>query len=105
MKKQKPTLGDTVRHTITKFEGVVVAFTTWLNGCERISVQPQKLDPKEGKPREIQVFDIQELEVVKSASHPPVVHAQPAPRVMPASRDTGGPRQAMPRGQETPRRR
>jgi hypothetical protein len=99
--KSKPALGDTVRHTITKFEGVVVAFTTWLNGCERLSVQPEKLD-KDGKPRETQVFDIQELEVLKAGSHAQT-QMVPAPEVVRSK--PGGDRPSVGRGQRTPERR
>ncbi len=93
---KKPALGDTVRHTITKFEGVVVAFTTWLNGCERLSVQPEKMD-KDGKPRDTAVFDIQELVVVKAATHAPT--QPPVPEVK-----RGGDRPNVGRGQRTPSR-
>ena len=98
--KKKPALGDTVRHTITKFEGVVVGFTTWLNGCERLSVQPEGLD-KDGKPRETSVFDIQELVVTKEHSHGPTQPIAPAV----AHTAPGGDRSAVSRGQKTPSRR
>ena len=34
-------LGDEVKDTITGFKGIVVARTEWLNGCARVTVQPQ----------------------------------------------------------------
>ena len=37
MKKLK--LGQKVKDSITGYEGIAVARTTWLNGCERIAVQ------------------------------------------------------------------
>ena len=92
--KKKPALGDTVKDTVTGFEGVVVAFTTWLNGCERLSVQPTKLD-KESKPRDTVVFDIQQLVVVKAGTHA----SPPVPQVR-----TGGDRPSVGRGQRTPAR-
>lgn len=56
-------LGDTVRDTITGYTGVVIAYTTWLNKCRRISVQSTEL--KDGKPIDHVVFDIEQLELVK----------------------------------------
>ena len=97
---KKPALGDTVKHTITGFEGVVVAFTTWLNGCERLSVQPTKMT-KEGKPHDSAVFDIQELVVTKAGTHA----ATPAPSPEAPVRRTGGDRPNVGRGQKTPERR
>lgn len=60
----KVNLGDQAKDKVTGFEGVVVAVTTWLNGCQRFTVQPQKLD-KDGKIRESQCFDDHQLEVTK----------------------------------------
>lgn len=57
-------LGDDARHTITGFAGLVIALTTWLNGCVRVTLQPREL--KDGKPLEHQTFDIQEVELVKA---------------------------------------
>ncbi len=53
-------LGSRVRDTITKFEGVVIARTDWLNGCRRFGVQSEKLD-KEGIPTDAQWFDEPQL--------------------------------------------
>lgn len=89
--KKKPALGDTVKDTVTGFSGVVVAYTVWLNGCERLSIQPTKLN-KNGQPVESVAFDIQQLVVVKGASHAPIVHTR-----------TGGDRRPVRRGQETPK--
>lgn len=61
-------LGDIVKDKITGFEGVVVARTDWLNGCVRMVVQTKKL--KDGAPLEPQTFDVEQLELVKSAAHP-----------------------------------
>jgi hypothetical protein len=58
-------LGDIVRDTITGFEGVAVATTEWLNGCRRISIQPQKLH--DGKPIESDWFDETQVAVVKKS--------------------------------------
>lgn len=59
-------LGDLVKDKITGFKGVAIGRTTWLFGCDRISVQPQGLK-KEGGTYEVQSFDEPQLEVVKKA--------------------------------------
>jgi hypothetical protein len=61
-------LGDEVKDTISGYKGVVVAFTTWLNKCRRITVQSRKLES--GKPVENQTFDIEMLELVKKGKQP-----------------------------------
>lgn len=70
-------LGDTVRDTITGFEGVVIAATEFMYGCRRLSVQPKEL--KDGSVREAETFDELQLEVVE-----PTEPREPA--------TTGGPR-------------
>jgi hypothetical protein len=62
-------LGDEAKDSITGFSGVVVAITTWLNGCRRIAIQPKKLD-KDGKPRDNQTFDVEQVVLVKAAKKP-----------------------------------
>lgn len=49
-------LGDRVKDPITGFAGIVTAVTTWLHGCIRITIEPEKLD-KDGKPQEGRAFD------------------------------------------------
>ena len=56
-------LGTQVRDTITGFEGVAIARTTWLHGCARVTVQPKEL--RNGTPIESQVFDELQLEKVR----------------------------------------
>lgn len=36
--------GDYVKDTITPFEGIVVGYTVWSSGCNRINIQNPKLD-------------------------------------------------------------
>ena len=57
-------LGDKVKDSVTGFIGIAVGRTTWLHGCDRITVQPEGLN-KEGKLFENQNFDEPQLEVVK----------------------------------------
>lgn len=62
---------------VTGFVGIAIGRTEWLNGCARITVQPEKL--KDGKPLETGCFDEPQLVLVKSAQVPL------------GRRDTGGP--------------
>jgi hypothetical protein len=62
-------LGDLAKDTVTGFEGICVARTEWLNGCVRVSLQPQKVG-KDNKPAEIQAFDQEQLVVVKAGKVP-----------------------------------
>lgn len=57
-------LGDTAKDTITGYEGVVVARTLWLHGCERITIQSREL--KDGKPVDSCTFDVEQVELVQS---------------------------------------
>ncbi len=54
-------LGDTIRDTISGFEGVMVCYTVWLNGCIRLTIQPRQLH--DGKPVDNQTFDIEQCEL------------------------------------------
>jgi len=67
MKKSKSTikLGDKARDTISGFEGVVTCISDWLNGCRRVTIQPEKLH--DGKPIDNCCFDIEQLEKVVKA--------------------------------------
>lgn len=58
-------LGDRVRDPITGYSGIAIAFTAWLGGCKRTTVQAEGLD-KDGKPKETQTFDTSLLELVEA---------------------------------------
>lgn len=58
--------GDLVKDLVTGFEGIVTSRTTWLHGCDRMIVQPQKLTA-DGKPVEDSAFDEDRLKIVKKA--------------------------------------
>ena len=60
-------LGDTVIDLITGFRGVVVAHHEYLHGCERFSIQPEKLG-SDKKPIEPQTFDEPQLKLVRKNS-------------------------------------
>lgn len=77
-------LGDRVRDRVTGFEGIVVARTTWLHGCVRLTVQPSGLD-KDGKIQTAEGFDELQIEILGRG----VVPATPE-QVRPKM--TGGPR-------------
>lgn len=82
-------LGDRVKDQITGLTGIVTCITSWLNGCRRVGVQPEKL--KDGKVEDCVHFDDNQLELVKKAVHEPVVLVkQPAPEPV-AARTRGGP--------------
>lgn len=72
-------LGDKVKDTVTGFKGIAVAITTWLNGCDRVTVQPQGLK-KDGTVYDTDCFDVTQLECCGRS------------RVKIVEVDTGGPR-------------
>lgn len=78
----KINLGDEVVDTITGFKGIAIGRTTWITGCDRISVQPKGVN-KEGKLFETQSFDEPMLEVVK------------AKKIKEGTHKTGGPRSTV----------
>lgn len=57
-------LGDEVKDVITGFKGIAVARHTYLQGCDRISVQP-KIN-KDGEIPDVCAFDEPQLVVVKA---------------------------------------
>ena len=85
--KHDVTLGDLAKDSITGFEGVVVAKTEWISGCDRLTLQPQRLD-KEGGVKLTQTFDVTQLVLVRKAV---IVIAQPETAHV-TSGKRGGPR-------------
>ena len=61
-RKEKPMaqfrfeLGEELKDRITGFQGIVIARSQYLTGCNRYSLQKQKLN-KDGKPEDWQAFD------------------------------------------------
>jgi len=49
---------------VTGFEGIATGRTTWLHGCDRITIEPDHLD-KDGKILEGQWFDEKRVELVE----------------------------------------
>ncbi len=72
-------VGDIVRHDLSGLEGVVIAMTSWLEGCSIAMIQPKEL--KDGLPVDPSAFDERLLTIVQQKQ-------PPAPAVR-----TGGPRQ------------
>ena len=66
--KKEITLGSKSKDTISGFTGIVVCISKWLNGCTRITIQPQEL--KDGKPLENLTFDVVQVEVVEEKAAP-----------------------------------
>lgn len=73
-------LGDKARDKITGLTGIIVAMTHWLNGCLRITIQPQVLH--EGKPVDNCTFDAEQVELV-SAEPPPATKPTGGPSIAP----------------------
>jgi hypothetical protein len=87
-------LGWRVKDTITGFEGIAIAIAAavFLNGCERIAIQPEGL--KDGKL--LEYFDTQQLVVIdkKPQRHAPPVSKKDKP---------GGPQSAPSRQADPPK--
>jgi hypothetical protein len=64
MGKRVP-LGCVAKDRITGFEGLVIGKHQYLTGCNKVTIQPMKLD-KDGKPIESQWFDESTCEVTRS---------------------------------------
>lgn len=78
-------LGDKAKDTITGYTGIVVAMTTWINGCRRVTLQTQALH--EGKPIDNYTADLEHVEVVQAAA-------------LPANAPSGGPTPAPSRSKD-----
>lgn len=60
-------VGDRARDKISRFTGIVVARTEWLNKCVRLTIQPEEL--KDGKPIDNHTFDEEQVELVDQGVH------------------------------------
>jgi hypothetical protein len=74
-------LGDIAEDKITKFQGVVVARSQWLNQCNTYSLQSTELH--DGCPVDRQHFDEPQLKLVQVKVHK-------------KTSETGGPHDAVP---------
>lgn len=82
-------LGDRVKDPITGCTGIVVCVTTWLHGCIRIGVQPEKL--KDGRPVDDRYFDQSQLVLVEKGVHKPMILAVQEAAPAEKRRSSGGP--------------
>jgi hypothetical protein len=62
-------LGDTARHVVTGFEGVVVASVDYLQGCRQLCLQPRKLK-ENGEIAESHYFDEPYIDLVETGTVP-----------------------------------
>lgn len=76
--------GDETKDTITGFSGIIVARTDFYNGCIRYGIQSKKLN-KDGSTLEIEYFDEEQLEIIKSK------------KIIKKEKRTGGPKPATPK--------
>ncbi len=76
-------LGQRARDKLTGFEGIAVARTTWLGGCVRVTLQPEKLKD-DGQPAETVVFDEPFLDGLEQIMSPEGVVPSHGPRPDPA---------------------
>ncbi len=56
-------LGQEVKDNVSGFQGIAIARTLWLHGCERIVIQPP-MPKKAEKLPEANTFDEPQLEIV-----------------------------------------
>ena len=56
-------LGDKVKDSVTGFKGIAIAITEYLNGCERVTLQPVGVD-KDGKTYDCETFDLPQVELM-----------------------------------------
>lgn len=82
--KKEIKLGDLAQDQITKFKGIVVCISIWLNGCKRITIQPQEM--KDGRPTESGTFDEEQVVVVKSGVIPGPESQHGGPSITPVQR-------------------
>lgn len=88
-KFEAPQLGDRVRDPITGFTGIATSIATWLHGCIRVGVSPEKAPGD--KPPSDRFFDQSQLVVVKKRVHAPMVLAVTEAPPPETRRSTGGP--------------
>lgn len=66
MTKDEIEFGIVCRDRVTGFEGVVVAHTKYITGCDRVTLQPKV--GEDNKIQETQTFDYMCLEIVDNES-------------------------------------
>lgn len=94
-------LGDKVRDRISGMEGIVVGYSTWLFGCERVALQPK--DIKDGRPVDLVHIDAAQCELIERDAVPGYKPATAAAAADVRQRPAG-PREDATRGHEAARR-
>lgn len=91
-------LGDRIKDPISKFEGICVGITSWLYGCERVCISPEKRKD-DGTIIEDVWIDRARAEVVEKAAVNPIQFMQ-VPRKDDQRSDagSGGPAREQGRG-------
>ena len=64
---EKIELGDLVEDRITKVRGIVIAHTSWLFGCQRLTIQPK--EPRDGKPMDTICIDVPQAQLIQKNPH------------------------------------
>lgn len=91
MKEWQPVgLGDRAKDPVSGFSGIVTSVTTFLHGCIRVAITPEKLD-KDGKPRDEKYFDQSQIMLVRAQVHAPMVLSVGEPPQPEKRRSNGGP--------------
>ncbi len=60
-------LGNVVRDNISGFQGVAVCLSNWLNGCQRVTIQPQTLK-EDGSILDNHTCDAEQVEVIEGGA-------------------------------------
>lgn len=74
-------LGDRVKDKISGFKGIVVCRSEWLNGCVRITIQPEAC--KSGNPLDAQTYDEHQIERLQETAIAPARVATGGPSIKP----------------------
>jgi len=72
-----------VQDQISGFKGIVCCISTWLNGCVRVTLEPEKLS-KDGKALDNGTFDEHQLKVIRRRVMPTPATAPGGPRPEPS---------------------
>ena len=62
-------IGDLVEDTLTGLMGIVVCYSKYLTGCDRIAIQPKVSKSDETKAPDWHHFDVTQAEVISKKSY------------------------------------
>ena len=66
LKRPDVKLGDEVQDVVCGIKGIAVAVTTWLNGCVRITIQPNMKKSDQEAPKSY-TTDVEQCKILKKA--------------------------------------